>query len=112
MSEHPLRAVRQELLRHRYSVELDLGYLSENAIATYLAERFRGSVFPDDLVKVLHQRTNGNPLFLINIIETLIRQKGLQSAITDTGLSCDLKTVTQILPESLRQLIEQRPPSQ
>ena len=67
ISEHPLRTVRQELLAHKQCQELTLEGLSEVAVEEYLEHRFPVHVFPARLAQVLHQRTGGIPLFLVNL---------------------------------------------
>lgn len=104
-SDHPLRAVSQELLRHQHSVALALDYLPEHAVAAYLTERFRTSTLPEGLAQVVHQRTNGNPLFLINVVDTLVAQE--QANVMDMFGLGGLDAVSQTMPESLSLLIEQ-----
>ena len=77
-------------------------------VATYLVERFGDPALPAGLAQVLHQRTNGNPLFLSNVVDTLVRQKTWPTDGTGEPLVGGLEAVAQILPESLRQLIEQQ----
>ena len=72
---HPLRAVLTELRQHGQCVELVLDYLSEAEVAAYLGQRFGGTQLAADLAHVLHRRTNGNPLFLIALVDELVRQQ-------------------------------------
>jgi DNA-binding winged helix-turn-helix (wHTH) protein len=62
---HPLQAVTQELGLHGQCVELRLEGLSEAAVTAYLTARFPGSAVAARLAGVLHQRTEGQPLFLV-----------------------------------------------
>ena len=72
---HPLRTVLTELQQHGQCVELALDYLSEAEVAAYLGQRFGGTRLAADLARVLHQRTHGNPLFLIAVVDELVRQQ-------------------------------------
>src|SRR5439155_20515911 len=74
--EHPLRAVVQELQLHRQCEELQLTPLSEAAVAEYLAVRFPGGGEVPPLARALRQRTEGNPLFMVNVVEYLVAQGG------------------------------------
>src|SRR6185369_2231662 len=74
LSGHPLKAGKQELQARRQCVELPLGLLSEAAVAEYLAVRFSGSTLPERLVQLIHQSTDGNPLFLVNVLDYLVGQ--------------------------------------
>ena len=69
---HPLRTVTHELRRHGYSTELPLALLSAEAVAAYLAARFPVQRFPESLGTLLHQVTDGSPLFLVAMVEALV----------------------------------------
>ena len=75
LREHPLKGVKQDLLLHGYGEELRLEFLSEGVVEQYLGERFVGSVFADRLAPVIHRRTEGNPLFMVNVMNDLVRQE-------------------------------------
>ncbi|MBI3796650.1 MAG: AAA family ATPase [Deltaproteobacteria bacterium] len=83
VQEHPLRAVKQELHLHGLCTELPLGLLSEAQVADYLQQRFgigttdRSPLHP--LAKALHQRTEGNPLFMEEVVQEL-RERGMLAA--------------------------------
>src|SRR6185436_13507730 len=63
VSGHPLKDVKQELLAKQLCKELPLEYLTEAAVYDYLAITFPGNRFPAGLAGLIHQRTDGNPLF-------------------------------------------------
>jgi hypothetical protein len=83
---HPLRAVKQELQTRGYCAELLLDFLGEGDIAEYLAVRFvSSSPFQEEgqgegafrtslqqLARIIHRRTDGNPLFMVNVINDLV----------------------------------------
>src|SRR5262249_23178112 len=79
LSGHPLRAVQQELQPRRLGHELALGSLSEAAVAEYLSARFPGGL-PDGLARLLHQRTEGHPLFLVHLVDDWLVQGLLASS--------------------------------
>jgi DNA-binding winged helix-turn-helix (wHTH) protein len=102
----PLRAVLTELRQHGQCVELALGYLSEAAVTAYLAQRFGGTRLVAELARVLHQRTRGNPLFLVAIVDKLVRQQVVTEAADGWAVRAGVDTITAILPAHLRALIE------
>jgi DNA-binding winged helix-turn-helix (wHTH) protein/tetratricopeptide (TPR) repeat protein len=108
VAEHPLRTLTQELRGHGQCEELLLDYLSEAAVAAYLAERCPGPELPGGLAPMLHQRTDGNPLFLVTLVDTLVRQGVLAEGTTGWHLPGGMEAVAVEVPESLRQLIEQQ----
>ena len=93
---------------HGQCAELALEYFSERAVATYLAQRFAGSPLPAGLARVLHHRTNGNPLFLVTMVDTLVQQGVLRTGATGWSLAGELVTVAASIPETLRQLLDQQ----
>ena len=108
MRGHPVHTVIHELQRHGQGTELPLGSLSEAGVATYLAQRFGEAALPAELARVLHHRTNGNPFFLVTVVEELVRQGILVPQATGWTLRGDLETVAVGVPENVRQLIDQQ----
>jgi hypothetical protein len=51
-----------------------LEVLTVAEVAQYLGERFAGCVVPVALVRLVSQRTDGNPLFLVTLVDYLMRQ--------------------------------------
>ena len=100
---HPVRTVMRELLQHGQGVELAVGYLPEAGVATYLGQRFGMGRLPAALAPVLHQRTTGNPLFLVTVVDELVRQGVVREDGAGWELVGELGTVTGSVPESLRQ---------
>ena len=105
---HPLRAVMQELQRHGQCEELPLAYLTEAGVAAYLAARSAGQPLPEGLARLIHRRTGGNPLFMVSVVGTMVRQGLLREGTGGWTVPGGLETVAVGLPESLRQLIEQQ----
>jgi DNA-binding winged helix-turn-helix (wHTH) protein/predicted ATPase len=105
---HRLRAVIQELQLHGQGVELRLPYLPETGVAAYLAQRFGAGAVPVGLARVLHQRTAGNPLFLVAVVDALVQGGRLQEGPTGWALVGDLEAVAVGVPASIRQLLEQQ----
>ena len=84
---HPVRRVTQELQVHGQGMELPLGSLAEAEVAAYLAQRFGAGAHPDGLARGLHQRTEGNPLFLVTVVDELVRQGVVRQAPAGWELS-------------------------
>jgi predicted ATPase len=103
---HPVRTVAQELQVHGQCAELVLDYLSEAAVMAYLQQRFGSPSLPARVGQVLSQRTNGNPLFLVTLVDALVRQGELQEGTTGWELVKGLEGAAGQVPESLRQWIE------
>ena len=105
VKSHPLRTLKQELQVHGQCGELQLGGIHPAAITDYLAARFPRNRFASSLGQILYDRTEGNPLFLNNVIEdwtvrgVLKQENGAWTAAEDSE---------QRIPESLRYMLERQ----
>jgi len=100
--------VTQELRVHGQGTELVLGRLSAAEVATYVGQRFEGAAVSAALAQSLHQRTDGNPLFLVAVVDDLIQKGGVGQGTTGWHLPEGLATMVGGIPESLQQLIAQQ----
>jgi DNA-binding winged helix-turn-helix (wHTH) protein/predicted ATPase len=108
VSGHPLKAVKQELLAKQQCEELPLEYLSEDAVAKYLSVRFPTHRFPAELAGLIHERTEGNPLFMVNAVDYLVAE-GLIAGLNDAWeLVVEIKNVEVGVPDSIKQMIEKQ----
>ena len=105
---HPLQTVQQELHIHRHCQTLPLTFLTEAAIATYLTRRFPGLPCTEQLARFVHQCTDGNPLFMVNVVEAWLAQGALGERDGRWVLLTSVETLQAGVPESLRQMIEQQ----
>src|SRR5215510_7612088 len=104
--EHPvLHAARTLQARHR-CVEVALSDLTVEGVEDYLQARFPGSDFPSKLAPRIHQETDGNPLFVVGAVDSLV----VRGHILDTGagwaLPVPLEAINLDMPDSVRLLIE------
>ena len=108
---HPLKAVKQELDVHRDCAELPLAYLTEAAVAAYLALRFPGSPLPPALPRLIHQRTEGHPLFVVNVVNYLVA-RGVLAPQAGGSSSWELRdgwrAVALEVPDGIRPMIDKQ----
>jgi DNA-binding winged helix-turn-helix (wHTH) protein/predicted ATPase len=104
---HPLQALKTALTLHGHCVELVLEVLPAAAVAAVVAARLPGQAVPPAVVTALHRRTDGHPLFLVQLVEALRRQGALVEVEGRWELPGGLAALDALVPESLRQLIEQ-----
>jgi predicted ATPase len=107
-SGHPLHALVQELCVRGHCQELTLAFLTQSALAEYLAARFPGAPLPAELAGLVHQRTDGNPLFITGLADSWIAEGLLVPAEGSWSLWGAPEELTAGVPGSLRQLIEQQ----
>jgi DNA-binding winged helix-turn-helix (wHTH) protein len=108
LSEHPLKGVKQELQARRQCEELPLEYLSQKAIGEYLSRRFPQHEFPSAFAAMLHERTEGNPFFLVNAVDYLEAEGLIAERDGRSRLTVALAELELAAPENIRQMIEKQ----
>ncbi len=109
---HPLRAIKQELQMHRQCKEIPLRFLREHEVSEYLALRFAvdtqhpGSLH--EVARIIHQTTEGNPLFMVNMTDDLVIRENSGVADGQWQVRVRREDVETGVPDSLRQLIEKQ----
>jgi tetratricopeptide (TPR) repeat protein len=78
LSDHPLKALKQDLLVHRLCGEITLEPLTEAQITEYLKSKAPEAIPSEALAALLYRHSEGNPLFMVAALEHL-EQRGLIS---------------------------------
>jgi len=109
---HPLRVIAGELLG-RYCHELALRPLNSAEVADYVAHRI--AVDADhraglsEIGRAIQKRTEGNPLFVVNVVDTLL--SSLSSDSSPAQSVVELRTMVaasdQIVPDTIEETIIQ-----
>ena len=71
LGQHPFLAVRDELLGHGALEEIPLDFLEPGDVERYLALLFPQHRFPPTLATLIHEKTEGNPLFMADVVRYL-----------------------------------------
>jgi len=106
LNDHPLKDVKLELQMHKLCHELPLEYLTPEVVAEFLNLKFPAHQFPAGLPPMIHHRTEGNPLFMVNLIEYLVDEKVIVNRDGNWRLQADLGEVELGVPENMRYMIE------
>ena len=106
LSRPGLKMMKQELAAKGLCEEVPLEFLTPVDAAAFLDARFPGHAFPSGLAGLIHQRTNGNPLFMGNLMEYLAARGMVARPGDRWELTAPLETVATASPETLRQVIE------
>jgi predicted ATPase len=106
---HPLKGVKQELHARRRCEELPLSFLDERAVCDYLSHRLRGTRVSAGLARWTHRRTDGNPLFMVNVIDYLLDRGLIARDGDEWRLAEKVEREGQGgVPENIRQMIERQ----
>src|SRR5262245_6164674 len=105
-TDHPIQQTVTTLRARRRCVEIALEYLSPAEVGSYLERRSGSARGDDDVADVVHDRTDGNPLFMVVLVDHLLARGWLA---VDQGLwrlTAARETIEQDIPDNLRQMIE------
>ena len=106
LSNHPLRAVKQELVAKGQCEELLTPFLSADNVVQYVTRQYPQHQFPPEFGMAIHRSTDGNPLFVVNILAYLAAQEVIVTVDGHWRLQSRVEDVERGVPDSLRQLIE------
>jgi predicted ATPase len=107
-TQHPFWPVKLDLQGRGVCREIVLPFLTREDLDVYLSLAFAGHRFPEDLAGTLHARTEGNPLFMVDLLRYL-RDRGV--IVQEHGgwaLARAVPDLRRELPESVRGMIRRK----
>ena len=107
-SQHPFGQVKLELQGRGLCREIALPFLMCDELAHYLTLAFEGHRFPAEFASVIQMRTEGNPLFVVDLLHYL-RDSGV--IVHDQGhwsLAQPVANLQRQWPESVRGMIQRK----
>ena len=100
----PLKNIKTELQLHNQCTQLPLKLLGQTSVSEYLAARFEIEKVPETLLSAVYRRSEGNPLFMVNVTDYLL---GREAIVRENG---SIKLVPlgerESVPKTFRDLIE------
>jgi tetratricopeptide (TPR) repeat protein len=108
LSAHPFVVIRHELIKRRILVEVPLRHLNRDETAQYLDLMFPDNGFPKELADVVQVRSNGNPLFVSEIVRDLIQRHAVQQREGRWCLDGSVDQVRNALPVSIQSVIQRK----
>ena len=106
LSDHPLGVLKPNLLARQFCHEIEVPPLSVPEVVQYLATDPSAAEAPSGLAELVHRQCEGNPLFMIAVLEHLSARGFIQRTDRAWELRGPLSSVELKIPESLRQVIE------
>lgn len=108
--EHPLRELKQDLQIRRLCSEIALAPLSKTATKDLLRRQLAQETLPEGLATFVHQRSEGNPLFAIALLDHLVAQRFLVREGTSPEAKWQQRAAFEEMeagvPDELAQMIE------
>ena len=108
LGKHPFGPVQLEWQAHGLCREVPLGFLGRADVERYLALKFTGHAFPPELADLVHRRTEGNPLFLVDLLQYLCDTGVLATEKGRWVLARAVPDFQRELPASVRSLIRRK----
>jgi predicted ATPase/DNA-binding winged helix-turn-helix (wHTH) protein len=82
LRQHPLHGVKQELQAHGQCAEVRLAVMTAGEVETYVRQRLGlQEPPPAGLAEQVYRRTDGNPLFMVNVVEQYLQQGRLEEDV-------------------------------
>lgn len=72
--EHPLKALKQDLVMHRLCTDLALAPLAKTAVREVLSRELGQEILPAGLDTYIYRHSEGNPLFALALLRHLISE--------------------------------------
>jgi adenylate cyclase len=107
-SKHAFLPLKLDLLSRGMCREIVPASLRVEDIGRYLALRFPENAFPDALSTVLHERTEGNPLFMADLVRDLRRRNVVVQVEGRWRLAENLASIERELPQSVRSAVQRK----
>ncbi len=107
-AKHPFLRLKLELQGRNLCREIAVEFLHREDVQQYLNLEFPGHQFPPDLPEVIHARTEGNALFVVDLARYL-KEQGV--IVQQEGRWILLKPPAEVareLPESVRSVIQKK----
>jgi predicted ATPase len=104
--QHPLKRLKQDLVTHKLCTDVALRPLERDAVREYLAQELKQETLPKGLPSFVHQHSEGNPLFMIAMLEHLVVQGFLRQDSGVWQLRSSLAEIDMGVPTALSEMIE------
>ena len=107
-AKHPFLPLKLDLMARGVCREIVPGHLDEGAINRYLALQFVDHSFPPEFAAVIQQRTEGHPLFVVDLLRDLRRRQILRQQEGTWIVAEELASLEKAMPESVRSLVQRK----
>jgi adenylate cyclase len=108
LGNHPMKVCKLEMQTHKLCHEIELGFLTLGQIHRYLETRFKPNQFPAELPEMIYKRTEGHPLFAMNLVQFLVERGDIVQVDKHWTLNPQVKEMAPEVPQSVRNMISQK----
>ena len=104
----PFLDVRRDLQARNCCTEVRLPFLTRADVERYLELQFPAHRLPAELAPLIHEKTEGTPLFMADLVRYLRDQKIVDEIDGSWFLAGSLADIEGKLPESIRAMIDRK----
>jgi predicted ATPase len=108
LARHPFLPLTQDLVAHGECQVMVPTPLDATAVERYVAAQFPEHTFPAEFATVIARRTEGNPLFMADLLRDLRQRQILRQQNGTWAMAGDLTALERAFPESVRSLIQRK----
>jgi predicted ATPase/tRNA A-37 threonylcarbamoyl transferase component Bud32 len=108
LTGHPFLPLMLDLQARAIAREVDVAFLGSDDVDGYLELAFPGHRFPEAFSALVYERTEGNPLFMVDLVRHLRDREVIRPVADGWELAQDLSDVAQDIPVSIRSLIQRK----
>ena len=108
LRKHPFLAVALDMQARGVCQMLPLEFLTREDVDAYLDLEFPGHSFPPQLATLLYAKTEGNPLFMADVVRDLRDRKVIDRDGDRWALVQTLPEIEHDLPETVRSMIQRK----
>jgi predicted ATPase/predicted Ser/Thr protein kinase len=105
LNDHPIRMCKLEMEAHNLSEEIELASLTRRNVEVFLDSRFNPNDFPAELAALIHDKTEGHPLFVTSLVQFLVERGDIAGAGNRWALVRPLAAMDMEAPENVRSMI-------
>ena len=107
-TRHPFLSVKLDLQSRRICRDLALGTLDRQHVYDYVDRKFPGHQFPNEFLSLIHEKTEGYPLFFVDLFRYLTQRELVARGHDVWQLSESVENLARDLPESVRSMVERK----
>jgi DNA-binding winged helix-turn-helix (wHTH) protein/tetratricopeptide (TPR) repeat protein len=108
--KHPFVGVKRDLQARSVCRDIEVEFLTSGDVERYIGLEFLGNCFPREFSEMIHSRTEGNPLFMVDLLRYLRDRKVIVKASGDQQwrLAQSLPDLSRVIPQSVGSVIERK----
>jgi adenylate cyclase len=107
-ARHPFLPLKLDLRARGMCREIAPGSLDVGSVAKFVATQFPEHAFPSDFARLVHERSEGNPLFMADLLRDLRRRQQVRQKDGRWVLVDSLPAVERELPDTIRSAVQRK----